>query len=56
MREEAAAVQTPPAKVKRRVADPITADEVISVHEILARWSGDFTGLLAAEPELKPPS
>jgi hypothetical protein len=56
MREEAAAAQTPPSKANRRVADPITADEVISVHEILAGWSGDFTGLLAAEPELKPPS
>ncbi len=51
-----AAGETPPAKVRLKVADPITADEVISVHEILAGWSGDFTDLLQAEPDLKPPS
>jgi hypothetical protein len=56
MRAEAAAARRLPARMAVRVADPITADEVISVHEILAGWAGDFTGLLEAEPELKPPS
>jgi hypothetical protein len=56
MRAEAAAAEAPPAQVTGRAADPITADEIISVHEILAGWSGDFTALLEAEPDLKPPS
>ena len=30
--------------------DPITADDLISVHEILRGWSGDFSQLLERSP------
>jgi hypothetical protein len=39
-------VEVPPVAV----ADPITGDELIAVHQALAEWSGDFGQLLTPNP------
>jgi hypothetical protein len=35
-----------PEPVAQPVLDPITADDLITVHEVLVNWSGDFSQLL----------
>lgn len=35
-----------PEAVEAAVIDPITADDLITVHQVLSEWSGDFSQLL----------
>ena len=55
IREEAARRIETGLQLPRLPAPPITADEVIAVHEFLAGWRGDFSSLTRPEPELLPP-
>jgi hypothetical protein len=55
IREEAARHADSVLQLPRLPAPPITADEVLAVHEILANWRGDFSDLTRPEPGLLPP-
>lgn len=35
-------------------AEPISADEMLHVHELLAGWKGSFSDLLSPRPERQP--
>ena len=36
------------------VAEPISADEMLHVHELLVSWKGGFSDLLSPRPERQP--
>ena len=36
------------------VAEPISADEMLHVHELLVSWKGGFSELLTPRPERQP--
>ena len=51
---EEAARNAPPEDSEESVAGPISADEMLQVHELLAGWTGAIGDLLAPRPERQP--
>jgi hypothetical protein len=51
---EEAARNGPTESVEEPAGEPISADEMLQVHELLGSWSGGFGDLLAPEAQTKP--
>ena len=51
---EEAARNTPAEAPEEPSAEPISADEMLQVHEVLAGWTSGFAELLRPRPERQP--